>query len=281
MGYWGWRQVILGLFIGILIVGCMQTQVSLPNSSPTELPAITLIVRTRVHSPAATSIELPVVTTIQPIATPTADYQIAAETDSYVVPTPIPVLTQPVCYETNNGGILCLGRVDNGYHYPLVQVVVLVEVYRADGTLLESREVAIEQRLIPVGESAPYRIYIPADDAYIPADDFGTVSVSLLQAERAEQTDEYFAALIIDNQQVETNDGRYIASADLYNPGPEDVHLVRIVVTLYGDDEQVVGYRIIETGMIPAGEIYSARIEITPMIDSLLLHHTLYIEAEK
>ena len=282
MGYWGWRQVILGLFIGILIIGCTQTQGTLPNLSPTELPAVTLIVRTRVQSPPATSIALPIVSTIQPIATLTADYQIATETDLYFTSTPIPVLIpQPVCYETNNGGILCLGRVDNDHPYPLAQVVVLVEVYRADGMLLESREVAIEQRLIPAGESAPYRIYIPADDTYLPADAFGTVTVSLLHAERAEQIDEHFAVLIIDNQQVETNDGRSIVGADLYNPGPEDVHLARIVVTLYGDEEQVIGYRIIETGMIPAGEVYSARIEITPMIDSALLHHTLYIEAEK
>lgn len=82
MGYWGWRPLIMCLFVSVLILGCTPAHETLPSSTPTEHPRITLQVR-RLSTPTAPSrVAVAASPTPPPPQTPTAVVYIAQAGDT-------------------------------------------------------------------------------------------------------------------------------------------------------------------------------------------------------
>jgi hypothetical protein len=175
-----------------------------------------------------------------------------------------------------------MGTVKNNQREPVGRAAVQVAIFKADGSPLQIQETVIEQHVIPAGASAPYRVLFPAEgeQRYL-VDSFGGVLPILLRAEQISTADEQFVALIIEDEQGEIVDNRYIVSARIRNPGPAHVETARLVVTVYDEMERVAGYRVLETESLPAGSTASVQVEIVPQIVGIPLYHTLHVEARR
>lgn len=345
MGYWGWRPLILSVFISVLIVSCTITMEAAPTILPaTEYPRVTLTVRQR----TTTAAQIAVVTTIQapsvPEASPTAlmytvregdtllgialnfgvDLSALQEANGGIDPLALPIgeqltipdprndaegrpilatatplalgLDMPDCYETPASGILCLGSVENTSDQPVERVTVFVQLLRPNGMVLAEQTTTLEQTIIPAGASAPYRALFDADWEH-----FARAAILLRSADTARQVDERFVALLVEEESAEIVNGRYVVSATLRNPGPDNADAPRVVVTLYDTDGSVAGYRVFEAeAVLLAGESLPVRVEVMPnllaasldqngqLTPELLaqmanaeaaLRHTLYTEA--
>jgi LysM repeat protein len=319
MGYWGWRPLICCVFISVWVVGCNIVSDAAPASSATPSPRVTLTLR-RIATETATVPTRVTVTPATPATPATPEplvYQTRpdetwagiaerfgldaralqaanGQTESTLqpgqrlsipiptLPSPLatsgaPTLTHPVCYETPADSLLCLGSLENTLDYAIEQAVVLVQLQQIDGLILMSEAIEIEQSIIPAGESAPYRALFqtnPRDPAEVVA--------RLLRAQPAHAIDDRFAALIVQDAIGRLENGRYIVTATVRNPGPEHAHAVRAIVTLRADDGTVVGYRVARPReTLRAGGSVRLRVEIVPQIPDITPEYTLRVEARR
>ncbi len=273
-GRWGWRRLILAC-ISVWIVGCNTVQRITPLARPTGYPLITLIVRTPASSTPATTTIAPAPTTSSTIATPEADQTPYIDLPPGSTPPPLLLHVEtPGCYETTTDSIVCLGLVDNNTNQVAGQVVVLVQLLNSDGAQLAAQSIAIEQRFIPPGASAPYRALFGNVEGV------AGVRVSLQNAEIAPQEAGSYATLEVENIRADMVEGRYIVSASVYNPGPRTAQVWHVVVTLQDIGRRVTGYRVVQMDdMLPTGERLPIRIEVRSLAADIDQSHTLYIEA--
>jgi hypothetical protein len=185
------------------------------------------------------------------------------------------MLDTPVCYAAR-GGLMCLGSVHNPLETASERVSVLVRLLSSDGTVLAEQAVAIEQRLLPAGNTAPYRVQFAA----ITSDYHPTAA--LLSADIAPEVESRFVTLEVRGENVTIEEGRYIVSATLYNPGPQSAFAVRATLTVWAGDGQVLGYRVMQVrDTVAAGEEFPLHIEVMPQEADSAATHTLYIEAQR
>jgi LysM repeat protein len=196
-------------------------------------------------------------------------------------PTPIALtLSTPDCYETPDQAILCLGQINNQSARNLQRVIVQIQLLQTDGHVLRTQDAVVEQRLIPVGGSAPYHALFPAE-AYPLAERISAVASVLLRAEdhqpaglpRAIQT------LPVEGDLVAADDQRYLIRAQVRNPGPEPVEDVRVVATLRDSAGRIAGYRVLEAGSLEAGAAIALDVLISSQVHSEGLTHSIYAEA--
>ncbi|MBC7814222.1 MAG: DUF3426 domain-containing protein [Burkholderiales bacterium] len=326
MGYWGWRPLILSVFISVLIVGCTITMEAAPTVLPaTEYPRVTLTVRQRATMTAA---QVAIATTALPPsvpeASPTALMYTVQEGDTLlgiamdfgvelsalqdanggidplalpigeqltipdprndaegrpILPTATPLalgLDVPECYETPASGILCLGSVENTSDQPVERVTVFVQLLRPNGMVLAEQTTTLEQAIIPAGASAPYRALFDAEWEH-----FARAAVMLRSADTARQADVRFIALLIEDERAEIVNGRYVVTATLRNPGPNNADAPRVVLTLYDANGNISGYRVFEAEeALMAGESLSVRVEVTPNLLAASLDESGQLTAE-
>jgi hypothetical protein len=200
----------------------------------------------------------------------------AAPTTVPALPPMLP-LTPPTCYETPAGSLLCLGSVDNTLDYPLEQAVVRVEVSGSDGKPLDSTVIEIEQAMIPPGQFAPYRALFDVDSRNV-----ATVSAELVRANIAHDTGKRFTPVRVESDEGTTVNGRYVVTAVLYNPGPDNAQSIRVVVTLRDDTNQIVGYRVAQAGSdLAPGQRLPIRVEIVAEPTTTEPHRSVYVEARR
>jgi hypothetical protein len=292
MGYWGWRPLLLCVFLSVWVVSCSSssdasTSVILP---PTDLPPITLTVREPTHIITEAPPGLPTAATIVPTSSPSMDdddddptqvYPVSSDVPRLETPTPLPLnLPNPLCFETTEGGILCLGRVDNPLRNNVQRAAVRVDLFQTDGTLLDQRETLLEQRLIPAGESAPYHALFPGGEEQGLYREFGNASPHLLRAEWASR-DAGPPLVHIDTSTGRFENGWYVVDVEVTNLDEEEATRLRLVVTLYNDNEQVMGYRVVETNTIGPQKTTSIRVEVLPQVQGTSLRHSIHVEAQR
>ncbi|NWF69029.1 MAG: LysM peptidoglycan-binding domain-containing protein [Chloroflexi bacterium] len=191
--------------------------------------------------------------------------------------TPLPLaLVEPTCY-AYAGGLVCLGAVQNTLAQPIERVAALVRLARADGTPLAEAVGLVEQRLLPVGNFAPYR-------AQFPPGVYGdyTVGTVLLSADAAENSETRFVALDVLDEQAQRLPGRYLVTARVRNNTQRSALAVRAVLTVRGGDGRVLGYRVstLRETLLP-GEETPLRIEVMPQQEDARATHLLYVEAQR
>jgi LysM repeat protein len=193
-----------------------------------------------------------------------------------VIPTSLQLLVQPpTCYQTRPDNLLCLGRVDNPFSFPVEQVALEVRLLQTDGSVYRGAHSTIEQTAILSGGFAPYQATFEADER-----DFASADALLVGAETGIQ--DRFVMLLIEDVKGQATDGRTVVSAVLDNPGSQNAELLRAFVTLLDNLGRVVGYRVVtfDPGMIlDAGARMPLEIEVTPQISAVTPDYLLYIEA--
>jgi LysM repeat protein len=191
-------------------------------------------------------------------------------------PTPLALpVDPPTCYETPTLSLLCLGQVANTLDHPVERAVVTIQLYRADGAVLLEKTTSVEQTIIPAGQSAPYRVLFPTG-----WQGYGGIAVVLRSAASAQGVDERFIAPVIENELGVLENDHYIVSATLRNADLQSAEALRIIVTLFGESQQVVGYRVMQLeSPLQAGASLPIRVAVAPQVASEVLTHTLYVEA--
>lgn len=304
MGYWGWRPLILSVFMSVWVVGCNIITDAAPAPSATPSPVVTLTIRrlsTIPPSQAATPTPqaAPLLYEVQPgdswraigsrFGVDVDDLQAVNDLSLAASPQPgqlilIPpasdpalLLRPPVCYETPADSLLCLGGIENTYAYPVEQAAVVVQVRLRDGTLLTSEVTEIEQLVILPGATAPYRVLFD-----VSARDLLEATALLVRAHPARDVARRFVTLTVENERSQLADGRYVVTATVRNPGPDTARAVRVIVTLYDGEGSIIGYRVVRArSLLRPGGSLPIRVEILPQMNDITPAYTLYIEAQR
>ena len=313
MGYWGWRPLVFGLFISTWVVGCnLVTENNIPSAAPSAYPRVTLTVgrlptarvsaaptraapptRLLTTSAGETTRSAPATYVVQSgdtLAEIADQFEVSIDAlqnangsvvtlvpgQTLVIPTLLQLRVQPpACYEIRPDNLLCLGRVDNPFSFPVEQVALEVRLLQADGSVFRSTRSTVAQAAIPPGDFAPYQATFAADET-----DFASVSAELISAEPGSAN--RFVMLLIEDVQGQTSAGRTIVSAVIDNPGPQNAELLRAFVTLLDNLGRVIGYRVVtfDSGTIlEAGAQMPLEFEMTPPLSDVTPDYVLYIEA--
>ncbi len=250
MGYWGWRPLILGLFMSTWVAGCnVVTDHASPSTLPTTYPSVTLTVG-RLASPRAAPTRAAVTTVVSPAGLPLA-------------------YDNPICYETREHSRLCLGLIFNPLPYAVTGVVLEVQL----SNLLE--QVALEQALIPAGGFAPYQASFETRTAT-------SGSARLIAATRS--TDDAWVSLLTEGVAAEAlGDGRYSVTALVRNVDELSAEALRAVVTLLDDQDRLVGYRVVDLTSIPleSGGQFPLRVLVAPQIAVADVQISIYVEGRR
>ncbi len=203
------------------------------------------------------------------------------ETASSVLPTPTPLalaVPPPACYATQGGGVTCLGEISNSLNVPLERLAVSVQLLNADGTTGEQMVSAIEQRMLPVGGTAPYRAQFPMN----PGRGSYDVGVVLLSADEAKNIDLRFVSLQVSDESADNQGERYVVSALVRNADSVNALAVRATLTVHSSSGNVLGYRVVQVlDTLPPGEDVPVRVEVMPQNEDRSATHTLYVEAQR
>lgn len=184
----------------------------------------------------------------------------------------------PVCYDSPNNTLLCLGRVFNVTETTLAGTEIRVQLQQAGHTLRE-QIVSPEQPVIVPGSFAPYRAMFHEQTS-----DFDAVQAVPLTTQ---SVDDFGADVgIRDMSAVHWMNelgtgGRYVLQATLVNNEERPASNVRVTITLFNQDEEIVGYRVLAlTVPIAANGIYPFQMDIIPLTTDTDLHHTIVVTAQ-
>lgn len=271
MGHWGWRPLVCCIFISVWIAGCSNHSDLAPTTPPTQIPPVTLMLRITQQSPP-TQPGLPAQVTMSQ-ATP----QVSRVGDRPALPsiaatpTPLPItLTAPTCYETFEGGVTCLGLVNNTTSNTLTRILIQADFYDPGGRLIATQIVTTDQQRLPTGDSAPYRaLFLPEDSGY-PVDTFGAVNITLLRAEPSTQQANT-PGLIVDRIRNVRDGDIFTVNGTLTNTSNEAVPAVKLVVTLTDRAGHVAGFRSIRLESIPADDETPFTVSLRPFINDVSL----------
>jgi hypothetical protein len=270
MANWGWRPSLLHVFLCVLVVACSDTSPNLPSAPTTNLPPVTLTVRISTEAPP-THINLPILITPShnspqfPTFTPPAPV-------AWISTRPLELDT-PTCYEMPHDGIACLGWVNNPYNHALERVMLRVDVFGVDASLLDSLSVTLPQHVIPPGGWAPYQALFAG--VGLSASQFGGVEVDVIRAEPNLDT---FDGVVVDELQGAWVDSLYQVTGKIRNDGERQLTDLRVVITVYDDEQGVMGFRIVEIPLLDIGEIYVLSLDMMPQVQHLTFSHSLHIE---
>jgi LysM repeat protein len=306
--YWGLRVAFATVCIAIvaMIISCVVSPT--PVLTPTELPPITLTLWIAATSTPLLSTILPVTATPVPVMTHTpityivhpgeslediaGDFDIEPDAlqaanlnlrtqppqigQHLIIPRDLPTLTPqpielvpPTCYPTLTDVILCLGYVRNNTEQAVQRVSVLIEMLEESGSKVASQSAAVEQYSIPPGMTAPYRALFYSQET-----PYTEMIVSLQSADPAPVT----PPVTIRDEAVTRSDTEYVIEANIANPGGTALENARVVVTVYEQGDQVVGFRLVDLGEMQPGESVPMRLAVQPVTSTENLTHTLYAE---
>lgn len=214
---------------------------------------------------------------IIPPRTAATDESPSAESNLLPTATPQALAVQPpTCYPTQGDRVTCLGEIPNTLSIPLERIVIAVQLRNADGT--EEIIAAIEQRILPLGGTAPYRAQFPAN----PERGNYSVGAVLISADEAKNIDQRFVLLQVSEESALYESGRYIVAARVRNADNVSAVAVRATLTVRGGDGHVLGYRVVQIlDTLPAGADAPVRVEVMPQTSSEVITHTLYVEAQR
>ncbi len=250
------------LFAAVLLAGCATLALRPTPPSPTETPLPTLIsvpftVSADLHKPPTNHyhftpqvfINLPPITTSEP-------------------PGSIPIdVESPTCYNSP-GGQICLGRIWNRTQNEITNLALSVRIAARPATPVTT---AISQQLIASDAFAPYHLAIVGNR---PLNDFtAQITHSSVNAGN-------FTRLAIRQHNGQLNAaGRFAINAILQNDNDSYVDHVQVVLTLFDEENSIIGYRIseLEAAFPPQAE-REITVEIIPLIDAASPSYAIHAE---
>jgi hypothetical protein len=258
----GWLLLLICTII-LLLVGCSVIPTRTPVPSSTPLLNITLTVLPSNGTPQPRS--------TRPFATP------RAYSDGFLMPpgiasSPPPEkrlhAEAPTC-TSSPGGYSCLGRVWNYGTVDVHDVTLRVQLRDGDSTL--EQLLTPEQRLIPAGGFAPYRLMFRA----------GQLQPVIESAAHSNPAPDLVPLTVIDERGIHNQDGQYIITTRLRNDSSTPVHLIRLIATVVDGGDHVVGYRVFEQlQQVNVGDNMMFRLEIVPQVGEIV-GHILHAEGQR
>lgn len=259
-GRWGWRPLVLSLFISVFVVACNVIQPTPSVSTATHALNVTLTLR-HPRGPTAN------------VASQTPVAPVVASSDDATPAAPTLAFEGLRCYQMATGQSMCLGSVRNLLDTPVEQIAITMRVLDAQ-TRARQQTIWLEQALLPPGESAPYRVLwangLQAEDR---------VNVSLARAQRTTDTRRYADVRVLSSQ-GEMHNGRYSLSALIANGDTVDALDVRAVLMLRAPDGGVSGYRVTQVSerLLPGAQL-TVNIALIPQQPRDDLRPSLHVEA--
>jgi hypothetical protein len=268
MASWGLRPFVMLVFICVIILIVFFSDVLFYRSPipPTELPPLTLVLRTITESPPL-DIALPVVLILVddfpllptlPPQSPTSDL--------------ISDINPPTCYEMPHDGIQCLGLIYNPYDEALENVHLRMLLWNQDAELIAQSSFTLPQKYIPPYSLAPYQAIFTQDS--LRSGDFGGAKVDFIHATLTP----YIPHTIqFEETKAEWHDNVYRLSGYLQNDLDQELS-ARLVVSMTDGDGRLMGFRVIEVGIIESGAKHPLEIDLMPLWVDETLAHSVYIE---
>jgi hypothetical protein len=233
----------------------------------------------------------------------------------YIPPTQTPQpleVDAPDCYMTLADEYICLGLIRNSGSVTVKHVSIHFALVALDGSLISETTAGVEQAHILPGQMAPYRVLfrVIATPAATPSparvnqtsmadatpvasqsapDDAARLGVVInqsrvifdLRSADAVSPEATTMPLTVAHQRVE-NAKETSASkiaVQLSNPTDTIIPRLRIITSLFDADQNLVGYRVIDSEALRPGESRSLEVEVQPMIDVSDMTYTVYAEA--
>jgi hypothetical protein len=223
--------------------------------------------------------------------------------------TPQPLeVAAPDCYMTLADEYICLGIIHNTSAVTVTRISLHFALVAPDGSFLSETVAGIEQPHIFPGESAPYRVLFriaptPAATASpvrvrqlsgteVAPEATATLSLSIAQSRvvfdlrSADATSPEMTVipLNIEHQLVADEDTTTDANSSqialqLSNPNDVLIPRLRIIACLFDPDQNMVGYRVVDSEALQPGETRSLEVTIEPMTDVTELTYSVYAEA--
>lgn len=196
----------------------------------------------------------------------------ASETDALLY------APDPVCYDSPNNTLLCLGRVFNVSENTLAGAAVRVQLQQV-GRTVRGQTASPEQPLIQPGSFAPYRAMFREQTMNFDAVQAIPLAAQIIDDLGADVSVRDVSAVHWMNDMG--TGGRYELQANLVNNENRLASNIRVTITLFNQDDEVVGYRVLALSVpIAANGVYPIQMDIIPLTTDTDLHHTITVTAQ-
>lgn len=241
----------------VLLIACSAPRRPTPTLSPTLFPQLTL----DTYNP-------------QFVTRVGAEAAIAASVLPAKPRLPEVNISPPRCYRSLYPQLTCFGTVRNLAEDAISDINLKAIFSGADGAAQDSSIFSLEQRRIPAGEQATYRLQLPNKSL-----EHATLAISL---EAARLSPSWEARLSFDEESA-----AFIREANVYhlrgmlsNIGADAAHAIRLLVTLENESGAIIGYRALDLPeFLPTGGSLPIDISITPLESATEIRHHLVAQA--
>lgn len=194
-------------------------------------------------------------------------------------PTPLPFQISNVgFYETPVGNLWCLGEVINNTGASIEQVQVAVSLYDAEGEMVATGSTFTEFDIIPNEGKMPFALLFTE-----PPSSFSYHQVVSLSGVIVDHWGRNYMDLSVESDRGEVSGERvYAVIGQVRNIGQYDAEQIRIVVTAYDAEGQVVGIRrgSPETQTLRVGESSPFRMSLSSL-GGQVVTHTVQVQGRR
>jgi hypothetical protein len=170
--------------------------------------------------------------------------RVVGEGEPTGVPTPTPVamdIQGLAFHRTPTDSLWCLGEVVNRSGQPAEEVEVRVSLHDEQGELLASGAAFTQVDILPSGGQSPFAILFPAPPA-----GFAQYQTRILSGVPSTHLGPRYPHLeVVDDWGGWLDENNYQVRGEVQNTGEDDAERVAVVVTLYDEQDHVVGSRTV------------------------------------
>jgi LysM repeat protein len=188
------------------------------------------------------------------------------EGEPTVVPTPTPVALKIqglAFHRTPVDSLWCLGEVVNFSGEPAEEVQVEVSLHDEQGRLLASGLALVQLDILASGGRSPFAILFGA-----PPTSFAQYQTRILSGVPSTHLGPRYPDLtILEELGTELDDSNYRVRGQVHNTGEADAEQVAVVITLYDEENHVVGSRTVDIAaeLFLAGAMAPFDVTLTPL----------------
>ena len=166
--------------------------------------------------------------------------EVEAEQPPTPTPTPPPMTIRKLNFQqTPAGGLWALGEIHNPGSESISEVMLEISLFDEDGQLLLSETAYPQLDVVPPGREVSFAILYGN-----PPPQFAQYQAVVLAGVPMSPNSRYYLDLEASDLQGQTVDAaRYRVTGDLINVGTSDAESLRLLITAYDDQDQVVAVR--------------------------------------
>jgi LysM repeat protein len=177
--------------------------------------------------------------------------------------TPTPVTLNVVhlgFHRTPVGSLWCMGDVQNDRDEALELVQIQAFLYNADGERVGQASGFTAAEIVPAHGKAPFALLFP----HPPASGFAGYEVLVLSAEPVTHWGNRHRGLVVEEVTGAADGSAVAVQGIVHNQDEASAREVRVLVTAYGQEGEVVGVRQVELAGLEAGERQAFSVSLIP-----------------